>query len=284
MALDLQRISFLAEEWAGKQPADIINIAIREYSPDVAISFSGAEDVVLIDMACEDRREVHGLLARHRAPAPRDLPVHREGARALRHPDRDVLPAARSGAEAGAREGALLLLPRRPQGVLRRAQGRAAARALKPLQAWITGQRRDQSPGTRAAVPVVQPIPTFGSDTSAAGEVQSARELDVAAGVGLHPRERCAVQRAARARLHLDRLRALHARRPPRRARARRPLVVGRRDDEGVRPARRQRLSRVKNVDHGSHGWHGGLRQSSQQLERTLHLVSSSRGFVEGAR
>jgi len=29
-------------------------------------------------------------------------------------------------------------------------------RALAPLSAWITGQRKDQSPGTRANVPVVQ--------------------------------------------------------------------------------------------------------------------------------
>jgi 3'-phosphoadenosine 5'-phosphosulfate sulfotransferase (PAPS reductase)/FAD synthetase len=27
---------------------------------------------------------------------------------------------------------------------------------LKTLKAWITGQRKDQSPGTRMAVPVVQ--------------------------------------------------------------------------------------------------------------------------------
>ena len=36
-------------------------------------------------------------------------------------------------------------------------------RALRPLKAWVTGQRRDQSPGTRAEVPVVQLDPTFGS-------------------------------------------------------------------------------------------------------------------------
>jgi len=34
-------------------------------------------------------------------------------------------------------------------------------RALAPLDAWITGQRRDQSPGTRTQVPVVQVDPTF---------------------------------------------------------------------------------------------------------------------------
>jgi len=37
-------------------------------------------------------------------------------------------------------------------------------RALSTLHAWVTGQRRDQSPGTRAQVPVVQIDPTFGSN------------------------------------------------------------------------------------------------------------------------
>lgn len=34
-------------------------------------------------------------------------------------------------------------------------------RQLKTLKAWITGQRKDQSPGTRTAVPVVQVDPAF---------------------------------------------------------------------------------------------------------------------------
>ena len=39
-------------------------------------------------------------------------------------------------------------------------QVRPLRRQLKQLKAWITGQRKDQSPGTRSAVPVVQvPIP-----------------------------------------------------------------------------------------------------------------------------
>lgn len=32
---------------------------------------------------------------------------------------------------------------------------------MKGLKAWITGQRKDQSPGTRQAVPVVQVDPVF---------------------------------------------------------------------------------------------------------------------------
>lgn len=38
---------------------------------------------------------------------------------------------------------------------------RPLRRALKGLRAWITGQRKDQSPGTRAEIPVVQVDPTF---------------------------------------------------------------------------------------------------------------------------
>ncbi|RVW46021.1 5'-adenylylsulfate reductase 3, chloroplastic [Vitis vinifera] len=38
---------------------------------------------------------------------------------------------------------------------------RPLRRALKGLRAWITGQRKDQSPGTRAEVPVVQVDPAF---------------------------------------------------------------------------------------------------------------------------
>lgn len=34
-------------------------------------------------------------------------------------------------------------------------------RQLKTLKAWITGQRKDQSPGTRVAVPVAEVDPVF---------------------------------------------------------------------------------------------------------------------------
>lgn len=38
---------------------------------------------------------------------------------------------------------------------------RPLRKALKGLRAWITGQRKDQSPGTRADIPVVQVDPAF---------------------------------------------------------------------------------------------------------------------------
>ncbi len=40
-------------------------------------------------------------------------------------------------------------------------QVRPLRKQLKTLKAWITGQRKDQSPGTRADVPVCQVDPVF---------------------------------------------------------------------------------------------------------------------------
>src|ERR1700687_4678573 len=53
MALDTKNLAALAAEYANRDPQDILAVAIREYTPDIAISFSGAEDVVLVDMAAK---------------------------------------------------------------------------------------------------------------------------------------------------------------------------------------------------------------------------------------
>lgn len=43
--------------------------------------------------------------------------------------------------------------------------------ALKGLQGWITGQRKDQSPGTRSVIPVVQVDPVFEGLDGGAGSL-----------------------------------------------------------------------------------------------------------------
>ena len=50
----------------------------------------------------------------------------------------------------------IISLLRRVEWKLMGVQVRPLRRQLKGLKAWITGQRKDQSPGTRSAVPVVQ--------------------------------------------------------------------------------------------------------------------------------
>src|SRR5262245_13864990 len=51
MALDPKNLAALAAEYAARDPRDLIALALKEYPSDLAISFSGAEDVVLVDMA-----------------------------------------------------------------------------------------------------------------------------------------------------------------------------------------------------------------------------------------
>lgn len=50
-------------------------------------------------------------------------------------------------------------------------QVRPLRRQLTGLKAWITGQRKDQSPGTRQAVPVVQVDPAFEGKDGGAGSL-----------------------------------------------------------------------------------------------------------------
>lgn len=50
-------------------------------------------------------------------------------------------------------------------------QVRPLRRQLKTLKAWITGQRKDQSPGTRTAVPVAQIDPVFEGLEGGAGSL-----------------------------------------------------------------------------------------------------------------
>ena len=164
MAIDLKTIAQLAQEYDEKNPKEIIALAIREYAPDLAISFSGAEDVVLVDMAAK----IGGNFRVFSLDTGRLHPETYQFLEKVRdhyeHPDRHLLPAARGRAEAGAREGAVLVLPGRPQGVLRRAQGRAAdARAEAARRPGSPASARTRAPARAPRCPSSSSIPTFGS-------------------------------------------------------------------------------------------------------------------------
>jgi phosphoadenosine phosphosulfate reductase len=163
MPITAQNAASLAAEYARRHPRDILELAIREFAPDVAVSFSGAEDVVLVDMASkiggkfrvfsldtgrlhpetyqflERVREHYGIAIEAYFPQPEAVE------RLVR--EKGLFSFYRDGHKecCGIRKVEPLV------------------RALRPLRAWVTGQRRDQSPGTRAEVPVVQMDPTFGS-------------------------------------------------------------------------------------------------------------------------
>jgi phosphoadenosine phosphosulfate reductase len=163
MALDPGSVSAAALEYSGRHPREILALALKEYAPDLAISFSGAEDVVLVDMAVklggtfrvfsldtgrlhaetyqfiEKVRSHYGVQIDTFFPQP-------EAVQALVH-EKGLFSFYRDGHKecCGIRKVEPL------------------TRALESSRAWVTGQRKDQSPGTRSEVPVVQLDPTFGS-------------------------------------------------------------------------------------------------------------------------
>lgn len=163
MALDVTTIPVLADEYAQKSPQEILDLAFREHTPDVAISFSGAEDVVLIDMATKLGADVRVF----------SLDTGRLHAETYRFIDRvanhyridiNVMSPQADAVEAMVRAKGLFSFYKDGHKEccgIRKVE--PLMRALRPLRAWITGQRRDQSPGTRATVPVVQLDRTFGT-------------------------------------------------------------------------------------------------------------------------
>jgi hypothetical protein len=123
-------------------------------------------------------------------------------------------------------------------------------RALAGLDAWVTGLRSEQSV-TRSDTPGDR-------DRRRAPrhrEAEPDRALVDGRGPRLRRRAQGADPPAARSRLPVDRLRALHARDQAGRARARRPLVVGGSREQGVRdphratcPSRSRRSRRAGGV------------------------------------
>ena len=163
VALDLSQLPATAADLARREPADIVTFALREYSPDLGLSFSGAEDVVLIDMAAKaglpfrvfslDTGRLHAETYQfiERVRTHYGVPIEAfspqaEAVQALVR-DKGLFSFYTDGHKecCGIRKVEPLI------------------RALAPLRAWMTGQRRDQSPGTRADIPVVQLDRTFGT-------------------------------------------------------------------------------------------------------------------------
>ena len=163
MLLTPATITDIAAEYAGRDPRDIVELALTDFGRDVAISFSGAEDVVLIDMASKTGKPFRVFTLDTARLHPEtyqffDKVRERYGVAI------DTFLPQPEAVEALVREKGFFSFYRDGHAEccgIRKVE--PLSRALKPLRAWITGQRKDQSPGTRAAIPVVQLDPTFSS-------------------------------------------------------------------------------------------------------------------------
>ena len=137
------------------------------YSPSVGISFSGAEDVVLVDLAAKLRGPVPRFFAGHCAPPCRDLSLSGSGAGKIQNTHRSFLPQAGNGGKAGPRKRPFLVLQRGPSGMLWHPQSRTLAPGAELLERLGHGPAARPNPSTRTFVPVVQADPTFSTPENA---------------------------------------------------------------------------------------------------------------------
>jgi phosphoadenosine phosphosulfate reductase len=163
MPLELSDIATTAAAYATRDPREIVALALKEYSPDMGIAFSGAEDVVLIDLAVKagvpfkvfslDTGRLHPETYRF----IEKVRTHYGIAIETMFPQPDAVQKL-------VREKGLFSFyvdGHKECCSIRKVE--PLMRALAPLRAWMTGQRKDQSPGTRADVPVIQLDRTFGT-------------------------------------------------------------------------------------------------------------------------
>lgn len=156
-------IQQLQQELEGQSPRAIIKTALARYD-NIAISFSGAEDVALIELAHKltDNLQVFTLdTGRLHAETYEFIEQVRKhyGIRIqVMAPDAGELEelVSEKGLFSFYEDGHSECCGIRKVNPLRR--------KLATVDAWITGQRKDQSPGTRNDVPVVQRDDAFSTD------------------------------------------------------------------------------------------------------------------------
>tara|TARA_R110002072_G_scaffold48681_1_gene133009 strand:- start:23504 stop:24232 length:729 start_codon:yes stop_codon:yes gene_type:complete len=152
----------LANEYKEQSPAAIIKLALKSFDK-IAISFSGAEDVVLVDIAAKINPDVKVFsldTGRLHAETYRFI----EHVRAHYNIEIDVLSPDAEAIQALVRTKGLYSFYK--DGHKECCSIRKVVplrRHLAGLDAWITGQRKDQSPDTRNAVPVIEKDAAFSS-------------------------------------------------------------------------------------------------------------------------
>lgn len=159
-------VDTIAAELAELSPRRILRRAFELFDlEEIAISFSGAEDVLLIDLACDvlsqsgRKPRVFSLDTGRLHPETYRFFAQVEGRYGLRieycFPNSGAVEAlVRS-------KGLFSFVEDGHQECCGIRKVEPLRRQLSSVRAWVTGQRRDQSPGTRAAVPVFERDASF---------------------------------------------------------------------------------------------------------------------------
>jgi len=146
----------LARQWAEREPVKIIRFGLERFGRDCTIAFSGAEDVALIDMAAKSGLQFSVFT----------LDTGRLHPETYRFIDRvrehyaieiDVLfPDALQVEELVRKKGLFSFYRDGHEECCKIRKVEPLRRLLGKYRAWMTGQRRDQSPATRNSVEAIE--------------------------------------------------------------------------------------------------------------------------------
>ncbi len=156
-------VAELATLYAERSPQDILKLAFEHFGDDLWLSFSGAEDVVLVDMAWKLNKNVKvfsldtGRLHPETYRFIEQVRDHYGIPIEILSPDTRLLEplVKQKGLFSFYKDGHGECCGIRKIEPLRR--------KLATVSAWATGQRRDQSPGTRSRVAVLEVDSAFSS-------------------------------------------------------------------------------------------------------------------------
>ena len=148
-------VDALASEYADKSPSEILDLALNQQG-EIAISFSGAEDVVLIDMASHlgkpfrvfslDTGRLHAETYQFLETVRKHYGIEIE----ICFPESDAVQKLVT------EKGLFSFYQDDHKECCGIRKVQPLRKKLATLDGWITGQRKDQSPGTRNEIPVVQ--------------------------------------------------------------------------------------------------------------------------------
>ena len=239
-APSVEEVDELNLRFAHAAPKEVVDWVLARYGESAAIAFSGAEDVAVIDMAAstgrpfsvftldtgrlhpETYRFIDQVRTRYGISIATLFPAHLAVEALVRKKGlHSFYRTATANAAASARSSRCIA---RSASTAPGSAGNGAIRARRAAHLEVFELDRAHRGATGGAMLKANPL----------------AHSDAVGGVDLPARRAGAHERAPRPRLHLDRLRAMHARLTPGRARTREPLVVGRSHAARVRAAHRK--------------------------------------------
>ncbi|MEM6614804.1 MAG: phosphoadenylyl-sulfate reductase [Cyanobacteria bacterium P01_C01_bin.72] len=153
----------IQSEYATKSPEEILEFALNKFD-NIAISFSGAEDVILIDIAARISSNLQ-VFSIDTGRLHSETYQFLEQVRQRYDIDLEILfPDAKQVEQLVKQKGFFSFYEDNHKECCGIRKVRPLRRKLATVDAWITGQRKDQSPGTRANIPIIQQDTAFSTE------------------------------------------------------------------------------------------------------------------------